>query len=261
MTDFLKDVFDAAQSRIRSPFIGSIVIVFLAINWQPLFYLLFADKPVRARFLYFEANTDNWSLYVYPPILGFLVAFAAPWLKLLGAWIASRPVRLLRNLQHHEEIEREIHALEQSARLADARAKQEKAEETRIIEAAERQIRASETGDDMLVEEIKRKQATQEDKLSEIVRGLSDLQNLLVRFVGGQQSASPKLSDFVKDPTVQRIAAKYIRNFTPKRLEVDAAEALRELERTNILQTSYDDKISLTSLGYEVLDGLLVEER
>jgi hypothetical protein len=91
MTELFKQMLEAAGERIRSPFFGSILLVFFGINWREMFYLLFADKPVRARILYFDANTDVLSLLVYPAVLGIIAALLMPWVAVVGAWFAQQP--------------------------------------------------------------------------------------------------------------------------------------------------------------------------
>ncbi len=102
MFEFLKDGFEALGQRIRSPFLGSIALVFLAANWKPLVFLFYADKTIRAKFLYFDANTSIGTLYILPIILGILLALSAPWLKLLGAEWAKHPSKKLKTLQEDE---------------------------------------------------------------------------------------------------------------------------------------------------------------
>ena len=54
MVDFLANLWNAWLQRMRTPFIGSITLSFIAINWQPIWYLLFADKPVSDKFDFFN---------------------------------------------------------------------------------------------------------------------------------------------------------------------------------------------------------------
>ena len=163
MIDFLKQIVDAAGDRIRSPFLGSIVVVVIGYNWRALFYLVFANKPVRARILYFDANTDVLSLLVYPAVLGIIAALLMPWVAVVGAWFAQQPKATLHKVQHgaasqrrieeyqtkraEEEAlagfeaaqdDRRIQAQEKRAEKEEAKARLEAAEEQRTIDAAKR---------------------------------------------------------------------------------------------------------------------------
>lgn len=84
MGDVLKDIFEAANNRIRSPFVGSIIIVFLAVNWRPVFNLLFGETEVLVRIAHFDNVTTWQSLYVWPIVGGVVFALASPWLKHVG---------------------------------------------------------------------------------------------------------------------------------------------------------------------------------
>lgn len=100
MTDFLKDVYEAFSQRLRSPILGSIVLFVLILNWQPIFYLFFADTTVAMRLWYFNLNTDPSSLYCWPVGLGLGSAlFLMPMLKFWGARITIHPTTWLKDLE------------------------------------------------------------------------------------------------------------------------------------------------------------------
>lgn len=82
MTDFFAQSLQAFQERMRTPWIGSILIAFLLWNWQPLLFLLASDTALLTRFTYFEIHTGWCSLFVGPVIAGFLFAAAKPWISL-----------------------------------------------------------------------------------------------------------------------------------------------------------------------------------
>ena len=94
MTDFFAQSLQAFQERMRTPWIGSILIAFLLWNWQPLLFLFASDTALPARFAYFEIHTDWRSLFFGPLIAGFVFAALKPWISLgmdwLGAWAIHR---------------------------------------------------------------------------------------------------------------------------------------------------------------------------
>lgn len=141
--DVLKDAAEAFTQRIRSPIVGSIIFAFVIMNWQPIWYLLFADRPVRQKFIFFDANTDFTSVYV-PILSGIAMAIAMPWITYWGAWIAQVPIRRLRKLQSDEAHELELQKIEQDTQITAVRAGQEAVEEEAVISAAERVERAEE---------------------------------------------------------------------------------------------------------------------
>ncbi len=138
MVEFFKELTDAANARIRSPFIGSIAIVFLTLNWKALAILLFSNGSIELRILTFDGMTTLRSLVFAPAVLGIAIALILPWSKLLGASIAKRPSGVLRRLQHDESQQFRIYQLNGDAAEAEARARYEEATERAKIEAAKR---------------------------------------------------------------------------------------------------------------------------
>ena len=94
MTDFFAQSLQAFQERMRTPWIGNILIAFLLWNWQPLLFLVASDTALLTRFNYFEIHTDWRSLFAYPIATGFVFAALKPWISLgmdwLGAWAIHR---------------------------------------------------------------------------------------------------------------------------------------------------------------------------
>lgn len=183
MSEYFKQIFDAWGDRIRSPILGSVLIFFIVINWQVLFYLFFADKPVRARLLYFEANTDHWSLYWLPLFCGLFLAIAVPWVTLLGASLAKLPRSLLHEAQSSEALKRRIFehrmkADEEEAKVAlkekkvaleDVEGALDEARERRKIEAAKRLAEAKEVSGELETEiEKAREDASEFEWLSSV---------------------------------------------------------------------------------------------
>ena len=138
MSDWFKEILSAADSRIRSPIIGSVILFFAVFNWRPIFYLLFSEQSVAIRLRFFEMNTNWYNLYLWPGIVGILAAVIAPWIKLIGAFLVANPVRRLRNMQQDEDLKRRIYLMNQSTEEEDATSKLEEAKERRKIEAAKR---------------------------------------------------------------------------------------------------------------------------
>lgn len=148
--DALKDLVEAFSQRIRSPIVGSIAIVFVLANWKPIWYLLFAERPVRQKFRYFDASTDTISLYCIPIGVGVVYAFGLPWVKWAGAWIAQKPHAMLYDLQDGQASARRIKGYERATIEEKAKANLDAARETALLEAAKRRQQASELGEEEL---------------------------------------------------------------------------------------------------------------
>lgn len=106
--EVIKDAFDAFSDRIRSHFVGSILLAFCFWNWKPLWYLLFEEATVTERIAFFEASSTGWSLYFWPVVTGLVAAMLLPWVKYLGAEIAKYPNARLKTLQAEEARQRRI---------------------------------------------------------------------------------------------------------------------------------------------------------
>lgn len=169
MTEYFKQIFDSWGDRLRSPVLGSILTVFVLTNWQSFFYLFFADKPVRARLLYFDANTNLWTIYVLPIIVGVFLAVVVPWISLGGAFIAKFPRARLHRVQSSESQKRRIIEYELKATEEDAKAVWEEAAERRKIDAAKRLNEAADVSGQLKSEiQADRDEGTQKEQLSEM---------------------------------------------------------------------------------------------
>jgi len=153
MCDFLKEIFQAAQQRIRSPFIGLVIFAFIAVNWQALYFLFFAEVSVLARITYFNTKTSLGSLYGLPLLIGGIMALVLPFIRVGFVCCIRFANRWLHQLQAGEAILREINELELAVKktkaeadLAVARAKgQARVQDVEVqnrIEAAKRDVEA-----------------------------------------------------------------------------------------------------------------------
>ena len=151
MTDFFAQSLQAFQERMRTPWIGSILIAFLLWNWQPLLFLVASDTALLTRFNYFEIHTDWRSLFAYPIATGFVFAALKLWISLgmdwLGAWAIHRSKlhadRLAEDrsfkrldlqaasLKKKAEIENEIvdHAIERKTKIEGAQLNEDEKEQ------------------------------------------------------------------------------------------------------------------------------------
>ncbi|NRP13890.1 hypothetical protein XMM379_002163 [Aliiroseovarius sp. xm-m-379] len=178
MGDVLKDLMEAANNRIRSPFLGSILFVFLVVNWRPLFNLLFGDSPVLVRLAHFD-NVTTWvTLYLVPIVGGVVFALASPWVQHVGALWAKQPNAKLKNLQDEVAHQHQIAEIRRATELEETRAAEEDARERRKIEAAKREQEAEEIGGEELREEVA--QDRPKTKIMQSFPLLTDEQNQLM---------------------------------------------------------------------------------
>lgn len=166
MFDFLKDISTAWSERIRSPFLGSISIVFVSINWKPIWFLLFSEESVRTKFQYFDDNTSLCTLFWIPVVIGISIAVAIPWVNLAGLWIARKPKELLRRAESEEAQTNRIHRMELSMKEIEVQADLDQAREMASIHAAERLKKAETIGGKELAEDIRQDRENDGNKIA-----------------------------------------------------------------------------------------------
>lgn len=160
--DTFREIFDAMNSRIRSPIFGSIAIASAIANWKPLFYLAFAKVPVADRFSFVDEHATFWLGFFWPVVLGFAFAMASPWVALFSAWAAEEPTkrRKIRQTKSADKI------LTEKLKLEKTRIQFMATEEEAIIDAAKRDEKVKEISDPEIRGDLQR----QIDELRESTR-------------------------------------------------------------------------------------------
>lgn len=260
MTDLFKDIIKAWEERVRSPFLGSIGIAFVACNWKPIFFLLFSGEPALARFAFFDSNTSSLTLFWNPLCIGFLLTLAIPWLKFMGALIAKAPTILLNSLQGDLASERRIHAFKKAADEEQEKARLEAAQEQRKIDAAKRLEEAKSIGDDDVVDELLNERETnslrsdQKRRLNEIKSEITTVQKAILMMIGDVDSGGISLNKIMGNGKFRHKVSKVFNNPTSTRLQVEAEAGLTWLKKQNLVTEQYDNTLMLTKDGYEVYD-------
>jgi hypothetical protein len=266
LLDFIKDSTEAWLQRIRSPIIGSIALAFVACNWKPIWYLLFADQTVTRKFIYFDMNTSAWWLYFWPIVIGLAIALASPWIKLVGSWVAANPTRKLRNFQSSEASQHRILRLadltkeeEMKADFEEARAATIAKRETRTIEAAKRLDEASKVDDGSAKEEIIKERETSENAMSV---------NSLIQLLSAREAAiivavsqiSEKVRPFqISDSAAQQLKAKLSGEFGDVdsiRLEAEITSAFETFKSFGLATSDSQGYWRLTAKGYQVSETI-----
>ncbi|MBU2983565.1 hypothetical protein KO498_17290 [Lentibacter algarum] len=255
--EILKDAFDALSQRVRSPFFGSILFAFFAINWKPIWYLLFADQPVQAKFDFFDKSTDFGSLYAFPLLAGVLLALAWPWLRLLGAWVAIKPTMQLRNMQSDSAIDHRIHRLGKLADEERAKAKLAAETENAKIDAAKRlkeaQTVSTETATE-IVGEREEKELAEESDLDfgqledysfaiEILASAAKSDNGAVRIQNNTIEKYSSLNGWGKAVQLES-----------HRETLEAQATMSFLKGVGLVGSNSGGGFAITSLGYEALE-------
>lgn len=90
----MKEIFEAIQSRISNPLLGYFTLVFLAVNWEVIFYLLVDEQGALERIAYFKSNTDIHTLITLPATFAIIISIAYPWINYLSLMLCRKPTEL-----------------------------------------------------------------------------------------------------------------------------------------------------------------------
>jgi len=109
--DMIKEFFGAIGGRLRSHFIGSILISLLAFNWESILFLLMDGNSVWMKIAYIE---KHWQ-FGLPIGVGILIGILNPWIIVGGAYLAKFPSKRLHSLQDDAKHNRTIELLKNEA--------------------------------------------------------------------------------------------------------------------------------------------------
>ncbi len=209
--NYLADAIEAFANRVRSPLLGSCILAFILINWKVLYVILFSAYEPVAKFEYFDANTDNYSLFVWPLSVGLLVGLFAPWLTLFGSWAASQPIQKQRIMADRLSSER----LLQRAKLAKAREYEQSVIEQALIERAKRDEEIDNIEDDekrkLLKDQVQqsRKDAAEKERLLD---ELAEAEQTRDQAIGYLQQRENELTQELSETKVElQSAMEFIR--------------------------------------------------
>jgi hypothetical protein len=245
----MKDVVDAINSRIRSPYFGYAVLAFFALNWRGIFLLIVSTDSPTERLQLFDTVTNVWSLVVLPIIAGALVAASTHWLRYLFLLVSKKPLELIENSNLEAEHRKFIRQAELEQLRTDLAAKRE----SELIERAKRDESIAEISDESkkkeLEEEIKKIRSERDIALSDNARELllaaasEDNGRIMTPKTLGEQSIQAGKKTFGKNS--KRSYAAY-------------ESALNELVASGHVQpVGYKGEIyELTHEGWQLADAL-----
>jgi hypothetical protein len=130
----VKEVVEAVNNRLKTPYFGYSILAFFALNWRGFFYLVFSNGKPEEKLALFDTQTDFYSLLIYPLMIGALVAATAHWLRFLFGVIERKPKELVENLQLEAEHNKTI----RQTQLEQSRSNLFAVKEQELIERAKR---------------------------------------------------------------------------------------------------------------------------
>jgi hypothetical protein len=260
--------------------LGYSLLAALAINWKPLWALVFSDIDVFSRFSYFDLKTDVYTLVVWPIFVGLLSAALSPWIGLFGAHIVRKPAKMQLELQRDARVEQEIYQLVTQIRVEKAKAELGRAQAEQELAKADLQLAKAElerTRESIKLDELKRTQEAEQlgQEAVEALRQaraeaepsgvnspggyslvvLSDLDVAAIKFLGKlEEPINPeKLS---LETRGLHVFDKVLPTQTLQRIRVELHNAFERLSKQGLTSKDRFGRWTLTPKGYEEYDRL-----
>ncbi|WP_417812660.1 hypothetical protein [Thalassospira alkalitolerans] len=272
MKDFFDSVFEAWSERIRSPILGSIAIVYLLLNWQPLFYVFFGKVSVLERFQYYNCQPSRWKLLDYLPnetlrsyiwsatpiLLGLTLAFLLPWVRYYGATLAKSANAKLSTLQENEASRKRIREYKKEKEEVDAKAALDASREEAQLAKERRTKQAEEIGEGAS-ERLQEVRATENSERGVGLQELDDAEQAAIFALGA--SGSETLLNFTDDSNVELIEdlREHMGYQDVFRLQTELQEAALRLAEKGLVTHRAVGRgrvFRLTSDGYSIFDEL-----
>jgi len=174
----VQDVFEALNTRIKSPYFGYALLAFLALNWRGIFVLFATEGLPLERLAAFDSHTDIKTLLAYPFVFGGVTTILSPWIKYLFGAISQKPLQLMNNLQLEIENTRVI----REAELEKTRTEMFAGREQELIDRAKRDESLAELDEDVqeeLKEQINELRKERDDLSSQLKQGSSLRENTI----------------------------------------------------------------------------------
>lgn len=288
MVDLIKSFFESWSERIRSPFLSSFTVVFLALNWKGLFVLIWSDLPAIERVEYFEHHVNLSELLWWPLVGGLILPAVLESLKVISALSIQIPEDFLhlrkvkraekrRGLEYKsrkdEEIERlradDAHATEHAEFLA----KREK----ELLSQAERDKDAAGFGEEVedQLKDLRKNIAYSESfGASEAQRALfpsvklDRLEEEVLKFFVKRDSPIPVSKDFVsllfqaRDLNFSKLFPVTHRHEESARTKVEVDHAIKNLRDAKFLGVVHphgEPEYQVTKAGYVYYDQKLAD--
>ena len=180
----ITEFFEVLRTRIKAPIFGYFVFVYIAINWKPLFYLIFSDTSALDRITYFESSTDYLGQIIYPGVLSVLLTIGSPWLTAYFLKLCSQPTNWKNEIQVENEHKMAMEKLKREQERRNFQASLEQ----QVIELAKR---------DEAIEDIEdeKTKAAVRSEIDNIREKLSSVDHLETQYI-----ENIKLSDLLTRP-------------------------------------------------------------
>lgn len=90
MKELLASIFENAKNRVKNPYIGSVALSVIFLNWRAVLVLMFSEKNIEERIKFVENNYyDIWFILYIPLIVALVFIAGIPYLNLLVDFVSK----------------------------------------------------------------------------------------------------------------------------------------------------------------------------
>ncbi|WP_180889298.1 hypothetical protein [Stenotrophomonas maltophilia] len=259
----IKDVIEATQVRLSSPYFGYALLAFAGLNWKAFFLLALTPGTPLERLAAFDGETSFTKLAIYPLIAGVLVAATSEWVKLAFNWTSSYPSKRIIDLELNSQHLR----LLKTAELEKARSSLMEAREAELLRRAKQDEALTDISDD----ETKRRLAAQlsdyrreADKKSNQPSPLTPHAIEVLGSLAGSKSGEVRVLSYLEGDIISAGKLEVNSSDDARRFE-SIRDGIGLLEKRGYLakrsQGSDSTLYTLTSSGWEQADQILATRK
>lgn len=183
----VEEFSEVIRTRIKAPFFGFFIFVYVAFNWKALFYLFVSESAVLDRIGYFDTHTTLLTLLVYPVVIATAMTIGSPWLSAILLKVCAKPTSWKNEIQ----VETEHKMLVEKQKYEETRRKLQATLEQQLIEEAKRDEKIEEIEDEDKREQVK-------NEINSLRKQLATLDSVETKYI-----ESEKFSDILEMPLLQ----------------------------------------------------------
>jgi len=110
-TEVIDTFIEPIKVRLSNPFLCSLIIAFILVNWRPILYITFSKTSIEEKISYININYYSsafgnlWMYVILPIVISSVYTFGIPWFNNLVDYINSKPLKEKRKTEHDLTIE------------------------------------------------------------------------------------------------------------------------------------------------------------
>ncbi len=102
MFEFLKSVFESSKERFKNPLLGTFVISWLVVNWEPLSVFLLSTKTIETRITYIKLTYSN--LIILPIVIALSYYLVLPYVMGALEYLIKKAYKIRKSNQTGQKL-------------------------------------------------------------------------------------------------------------------------------------------------------------